>query len=162
MAFSFLSFLPRAIRQLAPAIKGAIYRGLSRPSIRQLVARVSKIKIAPQQLSRLADRITAVKQHGRVLQRLEPGDIPNVNALPEAISKIRDRMSFTVSVRGFHRMTGELQERFVTIAMSTAIPRASIERMARSMIEAEGERYEIVFVSSQIIDGVREGQPGRL
>lgn len=161
MAFSFLSFLPRAIRKLVPAIKGAVYRGLSRPSIRQLVARVSTTKIAPLTLSRLTNRITAVLKHGRVLQRLAPKEIPNVNALPEAITKIRDRMSFTVSVRGFHRKTGELQEEFVTIAMSTAIGRESIEQMAISIVNASKDRYEIVVVSAQIIDGVREGQPGR-
>lgn len=158
---ALLAFAPR-IRRLYPIIRAGVSRGLSSRVINAVIKKAEGTGIKRQVLLDVMRVIGGVQQQGKHLRNLGRNAIPNIKRLPEAITKLRTAVSFTVRVLGIAVETGEEVERWVTVGLDKPVSRSVIEEMARQRIEGRREKYEIEFLVAQLREGVKAGPLGRL
>ena len=161
MAVPFLLKLSPRARRASPMIRRGVREGVSS---RQLMGVLQKagLGIRRQVLLDMMRMMQGEAAIGPVLSALGIGRRPNPFRLPPALTKIRRAYSFTVRVLATEPDTGIGTERFVTVTTDTVLTRGEIEELAGQAIEADTNRYPVVYTDTLLVGGLRAGAPGLL
>jgi hypothetical protein len=160
MAGPFLATLGRSAALFYPAARAGVSQG------RSLSATLKLYRDAGNSISNAAARsmFRALQAHetAATVVRSLPRNrrIPSA-ALPEALTKIRRALSFTVEVRGFLSSTGDEVVRHITISSNREMTPAHIEALAEETMETSADRYGIEVEEVHLIRGERSGPAGR-
>lgn len=158
----FIATLAPRIRALLPIIEGGVSRGISSRNINQAIKDATGKGIKRQTLLDVIRKISGVQAKHSQLKFLNARSIPNINRLPEALTKIRRRLSFRIAVRGLLIDTGEEMIQHVTLTMDNPLSRGAMETMAIDLVNDAKDRYGLEIQDSTLISGVRAGTFGTL
>lgn len=136
MAIPFLFTLPVSARLVYPHIVAGVRRGLSanaiERSIRAAGLRITRVTT----LNPLIARIKAIERHGTFLRFANKRFAIRTQLLPEALTTINDRFSYTYRVTGTDEF-GNRRTRHVTVTTNNAaITVGELDEAARSMVVA--------------------------
>lgn len=162
MPIPFLATLAPRIRALFPIIEAGVARGISSRNINAAIKDATGTGIKRQTLLDVMRKITGLAQKQSQLKFLTRGSVPNINRLPEALTKIRRKLSFRVLVKGFLIDTGEEIFQHVTLTMNAPLTRGRLEDMATELLDDRQERYGMEVLTATLVSGVRAGLAGTL
>jgi hypothetical protein len=107
-----------------------------------------------------AEKVLAVTDGN--LRFVQPHLKPDVKRLPEALTTLRRRYSFTIRVRGFIEDAGEYVEQFVTVSTHDVLSRAELEARAADILETQCNVYGMSDIETTLWSGRRAGGGGVL
>jgi hypothetical protein len=159
MAGPFLATLSRSARLFYSAARGGTAQG------RSFTATVKAYRDAGNRIGNDIARniFRAVQAHenqARSVQELPRNRRIPIASLPQALTKIRRNLSFTVEVRGFLPGTGEAFTRHITISANETLTPRRIEQLAEETIASGGDRYGMEVQEVNLIRGERAGRAG--
>ena len=158
---AFLATLSRAARRAFPIIRRGVREGVSANRIQRLL-QDHGLGIRRTNLLEIVRRERGVAAAGERLRFIPKGLRPDPSRLPEALTRLLRRFSFTVRIRGSDPRTGETLERFVNVASDEVLTRGELEAQGEAFVEGAAERYQIQAPEFLLVGGVRAGEPGVL
>jgi len=100
--------------------------------------------------------------HGQNLRFLNLGARPNVSTLPEALTTIRRKYSFTVELRGQSLSDGSSVVRNVTVSSDKLLTRGEAEDIAQSYAEDGRKEYGMEVSGVLLTSALKAGAAGTL
>jgi len=161
MAGSYLDRLTGAARFSYPFIQRGVREGLSANAI-QKALQANDIHLRRTTVLDLVRRERELVSAGSSLKFLNLGSRPDPRRLPEALTAIRRRYSFTVEVRGTLLSNGESRTQNITVVSDRLLTRGEIEATASGFAEGGGERYGMNVDSVVLTRGMKSGALGTI
>lgn len=155
MAISFLYTLPATARPAYTFILAGTRRGLSSRQIEDSIRAAGLSISRGRTIVPLMRELRKIEAQGAALRFIGLDKVVNVERLPEALTPIRRKYSF--SVRTHEAIAGiEQSERFVTVATDrSTLRRGEIEDLAREAVDARAERYDYELTETTLVGGVQ-------
>ena len=151
---SALLSLGKSALTSAPAIEGAVARGLSRSATQSLL-RAAGLSIRRQTFLDIYRYFEGGELQARQWRSLRKDFLPNPLRMIESINPIRRNFSYKVKLPIIGAAPGEPQEDYVTIATDSLLTPAEVEAEAEEYI-IEGDRYEHKNYDQPIFYDVRK------
>jgi hypothetical protein len=160
MAGPFLETLSKSARAFMTVARAGAAQGLS--FTRTVAAyRDAGNRIGNDIARNIFRAVVAHETQARSVQDLPRNRRIPVSILPQALTKIRRGLSFTVEVRGFLPETGEAVTRHITISADDTMTPSHIESLAEETVLDGKDRYGLEVQEVNIIRGERAGRLGR-
>lgn len=161
MALPYLLTLNKTARMAYPLIRSGVRQGLSSRRIAEAL-QVGGLGIRRSTILEVMKRERALLDHAANLKFLGLNRRPNPDRLPEALTPIRRRYSYTIELRGRIIDTQELITRNVTVASSNLLTRGQAENIARGFVEDDPKTYGIEVDKAQLINVQKAGDLGTI
>lgn len=153
-----LSTLPKTARVAYPIIQTGVRRGLSTRAIERAV-RAAGLPISRSSILPIRRAILGIEKVGRNLRNVKSAGVINTRRLPESITRIATRYSYTVRIRG-RDIQGNVTERYIQVLTDESrLTRGEIESRAVDIINDNTSQYGILEAQATIIEGVQRA-PG--
>lgn len=161
MAASFLSTLPKSLRQAWPIIVGGVRQGLSGNAI-QGVLRSAGLGVRRQTL---LDGVRLLREgfaKWTTLRLLGTTVRPPLRMIPRSLTRIRREFSYLLEIEEI--IDNVVEKRFMTLSSNELLNRKEAELTASRMLEEDVFKYgkEVVIISSNLTGILKAGQLGTL
>lgn len=162
MPLPFIATLAPRIRALLPIIEGGVARGISSRKLNDVIKAATGQGIRRQTLLDVMRAVSGVQRAGSQLKFLGRNKLPNLNRLPQALTRIQRKYSFLVRVTGHLIESGETIFQHVTLTMDSALTKGRMESMAQEIVEDAKLGYGIAVSQALLISGKQSGLSGTL
>lgn len=155
MPIKLLYTLPASARLAYPFIVAGVRRGLSTNAIERLIRGAGIPITRSTSLNPLVNRLRTIETHGGNIRFTNLDKTIDTIKLPESITDLRRKYSYTYRVRGFDQ-NGLSIDRMVTVNTDNpGLTRRELDDLAHELVSAEGVSETLQNVSVQLEFGVR-------
>ena len=141
LAAAGLSIRARANYQL---IRGGVTRGLSKRAINDLIKARDGRGLRSDFLGKAVNYAKGQRETGVYLRNVGLDRMPNPSRLTTSKAHMTTRFRYEVRLRGINRLTGQVQDGYITVRTDRPLTRRGIEEEARKWSElGNRERYGV-------------------
>lgn len=154
MVASLTLSLSASARRALPFIERSVRTGMSSTALQSALA-ARGMGVRRTDLLDAIRHVRGVERRTNALASVRRDRKPDPSRIAIARTNIRRNFSFTVRVRGFDMVSGDLTERFVTITSDSVLSRQELEDAARAMLEEGVSNYPMDIKSVTLQKAVR-------
>ena len=162
MALPLISGLNLLARQALPVIQRGVGEGLSSRAISSIIKDAFGKSIRRSTLLDVIRGIKGIEKANVQLKFIRKDRLPNVDRIPEAITRIRRNFSYKVKVEGHFIDTDIAHTEYINISSDINLTIAQIEAKALEAMEAGIKRYKLIVEKLTLDEAVKAGKLGTL